>query len=124
MSAITVERPFVKAEKPTTQPANGACSREEEFLAALDSYIARYAAEQANRLSVVGPSNNSYVLIGLQPLRRLMEAIREIWLFSNELGDRPAPVSAPEVVCNSAPKFDPVENYQKSLRHNGFSTQE
>ena len=48
MSAITVERPFVKAEKPTTQPANGAYSRKEEFRAALDSYIACYAAEQAN----------------------------------------------------------------------------
>ncbi|GLS20940.1 hypothetical protein GCM10007874_39570 [Labrys miyagiensis] len=63
MSAIIVERPFVKAERPTTQPANGACSREEEFRAALDSYIARYAAEQANRLSVVGSSNNPYALM-------------------------------------------------------------
>jgi hypothetical protein len=88
MSAITVERPYVKAEEPTTQPANEACSREEEFRAALDSYIARYGAEQANRLSVVGSSNNPYALRWLQPLHRLLEAIREIWLFSNELGDR------------------------------------
>ena len=51
MSAITVERPFVKGEKPTMQPASGACARDEEFGAALDSYIARYAAEQANRLN-------------------------------------------------------------------------
>ena len=83
MSAITVERPFVKAEKPTTQPANGACSRKEEFRAALDSYIARYAAEQANCLSVVGSSNNPYALIWLQPLRRLLKA-RQVRLFSNE----------------------------------------
>ena len=85
MSAITVERPFVKAEKPTTQPANGACSRKEEFRAALDSYIARYAAEQANRLSVVGSSNNPYALIWLQPLRRLLKA-RQVRLFFERTG--------------------------------------
>ena len=87
MSAITVERPFVKAEKPTTQPANGACSRKEEFRAALDSYIARYAAEQANRLSVVGSSNNPYALIWLQPLRRLLKARQVRLLFKRTGGE-------------------------------------
>ena len=86
MSAITVERPFVKAEKPTTQPATGACTRKEEFHAALDSYMAHYAVEQANRLSVTGSSNNPYALVWLRRLRRL-------WLgcFSNERVGMAAP---------------------------------
>ena len=74
MSAITVERPFVKAEKPTAQPANGACSRKDEFHAALDRYIAHYAAEQANRLSVVASSNIPIALYGFSALRRLLKA--------------------------------------------------
>jgi hypothetical protein len=81
MSAITVERPFVKAEEPTTQRANGACSRKEEFRAALDSYIACYTAQQANRLAAVGSSNNSYALIWFQPLRRLLKAAQVRRLF-------------------------------------------
>ena len=85
MSASTVERPFVKPEKPTTQPANGACSRKEEFRAALDSYIARYAAEQANRLSVVGSSNDPYAPIWLQPLRRLLK-VGQVRLFFERTG--------------------------------------
>src|ERR1700741_3748931 len=82
MSAITFERPFVEAEKPSTQPPNRACSRKEEFHAALDSYIDRYAAEQANRLSVLGSRNNHYALIWLQPLRHLRKATRQVRLFS------------------------------------------
>jgi hypothetical protein len=65
MSTITVERPFVKTEKPTTQPANGACSRNEEFRAALDSYIARYVAEQANRLPEIDCTNNPIASLGV-----------------------------------------------------------
>ncbi|GLS18085.1 hypothetical protein GCM10007874_11010 [Labrys miyagiensis] len=99
MSAIAFERPFADVADPTARPANEACSREEEFRATLDSYIARYVAEQAKRAPVVGCSNNPYSLIWLQPLRRLLEAIREIWLFSNELGDRPMP--EPVVVCGA-----------------------
>ena len=90
MSAITVERPFVKAEKPTTQPANGACTRKEEFHAALDSYMAHYAAEQANRLSVIGSSNNPYALVWLRRLRRLLKA-RRLGCFSNERVGMAAP---------------------------------
>jgi hypothetical protein len=85
MSAITVERLFVKAEKPTTQPANGAYSRKEEFRAALDSYIARYTAEHANFLSVVGGGNNPNALIWLHPLRRLLKA-RQVRLFFERTG--------------------------------------
>ena len=84
--AITVERPFVKAEKPTTQPATGACTRKEEFHAALDSYMAHYAVEQANRLSVTGSSNNPYALVWLRRLRRL-----SVGCFSNERVGMAAP---------------------------------
>jgi len=83
MSAITVEQPLTKAENPTTQLANGAYSRKEEFSAALDSYIACYAAEQGTRLSVVGSSNNPYALTWLQSLRRFLKA-RQVSLFWNE----------------------------------------
>ena len=98
MSAITLEPKLIKAEEPATQPANGNCSREVEFRAALDRYIVRYAAEQASRLSGVGSGKSPNALNWLQPLRRLLEAIREICLFSSEPGDWRAPVSAPDVV--------------------------
>ena len=86
MLAIAFEWPLIKAEKPSTQPANRAGSREEEFRTALDRYMARYIAEQENRLSVTGSSNNPYALVWLRRLRRL-------WLgcFSNERVGMAAP---------------------------------
>lgn len=85
MSSTTVQRPVVEAEKPTTRPANAACCREEEFLAALDSYIGNYSAKQANRLFVRGSSNCPHALIRLQPLGRLRKAC-QVRLFLQRIG--------------------------------------
>jgi hypothetical protein len=55
MAAVIAEWQFIEAKRTALQPAQGgkACSREEEFRAALDRYMASYAEHQRRRAEMI-----------------------------------------------------------------------
>jgi hypothetical protein len=87
MSAITFERIPAEVDGPTlvSEKASETRCRGREFRDSLERYIAGYIAYQIDPTKVIGSGVNSKEPTWLRPLRRLLTATGEIWLFSREI---------------------------------------
>jgi hypothetical protein len=76
----TVVAPLLLSEKD-----GGRGCRGREFQESLDRYSAAYIAHQIDRARAISSGVRSHELTWLRPLRRLLAAIAEIWLFSHQV---------------------------------------